>query len=123
MPLFSLVLTTTSDSFSVLSCSEDDGPMDGDTIVLDGIITIQDTFEIREGKALRIMPGSEITFAPGAIFVAHGNLYIEGTEDKPITLLAEEPIDDHRIITAKSGCKVFNLMHTITPCLLHKTNS
>lgn len=97
-----------------LSCGEDStGPMmNEDTIVLDGLIRIQDTFEIREGKELIIKPGSEITFSPGAIFVAHGNLFIEGTEDNPIKLIAEEPIEDHRIITAKSGCKIFNLKHT-----------
>ena len=93
-----------------MGCSEDD-PLD-DVIVMEGIVTIQDTFEIKEGKELLIMPGTEVTFEPGAIFVAHGNLTIEGTEDKPIRLIAKEPIEDHRIITAKSGCKVFKLKHT-----------
>lgn len=98
----------------IASCSSDDmePTMDDDIIVLDGLIQIQDTFEIREGKELIVMPGSEITFSPGAIFVAHGNLTIEGTAENPIKLIAEDPIEDHRIITAKSGCKVFNLKYT-----------
>jgi hypothetical protein len=93
------------------SCSESDEPIDDNVIVLEGIIRIQDTFEIKKGKELIVMPGSEITFSPGGIFVAHGNLTIEGTEEDPIRLIAEDPIGDHRIITAKSGCKVFNLKH------------
>ena len=97
----------------LVSCVSDDlePMMNEDIIVLDGIIRIQDTFEIKEGKELLIKPGSEITFSPGAIFVAHGNMIIEGTEEKPIKLIAEDPIEDHRIITAKSGCKIFNLKH------------
>lgn len=95
-------------SFGFFSCSDDP---DDDIIILEGKIRIQDTLEIREGKELVVMPGTEITFSPGAIFVAHGNLTIEGTEENPIKLIAEEPINDHRIITAKSGCKIFNLKH------------
>ena len=95
------------------ACSEEiEEEENEDLIILEGQVRIQDTFEIREGKELLIRPGSEITFSPGAIFVAHGNLYIEGTEDMPIRLIAEDPIGDHRIITAKSGCKIFNLKHT-----------
>ena len=98
----------------LFSCSSDDiePPTGDDVIVLEGIVNIQDTFEIKEGKELLVMPGTEITFSPGAIFVAHGNLTIEGTEQNPIKLIAEDPIGDHRIITAKSGCKIFNLKHT-----------
>ncbi|MDF1696437.1 MAG: right-handed parallel beta-helix repeat-containing protein [Saprospiraceae bacterium] len=94
------------------ACSDSDEPSENDIIILEGIVRIQDTFEIREGKELVIMPGSEITFSPGAIFIAHGNLTIEGTEDNPIVLIAEDPIEDHRIISAKSGCKIFKLRHT-----------
>ena len=103
-----IILFTT---IGIMSCSEED-PSDGDIIVLEGIVRIQDTFEIREGKELVILPGTEVTFSPGALFVAHGDLTIEGTEDNPIRLIAEEPIGDHRIIQAKSGCKNFILKHT-----------
>ena len=94
------------------ACTDDEASGNKDLIIIEGIVRILDTFEIREGKALKIMPGTEVTFAPGAIFVAHGNLFIEGTEEEPIRLIAEDPIEDHRIITAKSGCKIFNLKHT-----------
>ncbi len=93
------------------SCSDNNESNDENLIILEGIVKIQDTFEIREGKELLIMPGTEVTFSPGAIFVAHGNLTIEGTEEKPIKLIAQDPIEDHRIITAKSGCKIFTLKH------------
>ena len=104
--LFAIILT-----IGLTSCSDksDDG---SNQIIMEGIVRIQDTFEIKEGKELVIMPGSEVTFDPGAIFVAHGNLIIEGTEENPIKLIAEDPIEDHRIITAKSGCKIFKLRHT-----------
>ncbi len=82
-----------------------------DQIIMEGVVRIADTFEIQKGQELVIKPGSEITFAPAAIFVAHGNLIIEGTKEMPIKLIAEDPIEDHRIITAKSGCKVFKLRH------------
>ena len=91
-----------------IQCSSDKPK---EIIKLEGIVRIQDTFEISEGKELLVMPGTEITFSPGAIFVAHGNLIMEGTEEKPIKLIAEDPIKDHRIITAKSGCKIFTLKH------------
>lgn len=91
-----------------IQCSSDKPK---EIIKLEGIVRIQDTFEISKGKELLVMPGTEITFSPGAIFVAHGNLIMEGTEEKPIKLIAEDPIRDHRIITAKSGCKVFTLKH------------
>jgi hypothetical protein len=93
------------------ACTEDVEDIDKNQIVMEGIIRIQDTFEISEGKELLILPGSEITFSPGAIFVAHGNLIIEGTQEKPIKLIAEDPIADHRIITTKSGCEIFRLKH------------
>ena len=96
----------------ISACTNSEEPNENDYITLEGIIRIQDTFEIKEGKRLLVKPGTEITFAPGAIFVAHGNMYIEGTEEEPIKLIAEDPIEDHRIITAKSGCKVFRLKHT-----------
>jgi len=94
------------------ACSNDKVPDEDDMIILEGKVRIQDTFEIRKGMELHIRPGSEVTFAPGALFVAHGNLYIEGTEDEPIRLIAEDPIEDHRIIQTKSGCKIFRLKHT-----------
>ena len=93
------------------ACTDTDDPEDGDQIIMEGIVRIQDTFEIKEGKELVIKPGAEITFSSGAIFIAHGNLYIEGTEEAPIKLIAEDPIGDHRIIQAKSGCKIIRLKH------------
>ena len=51
------------------ACSDNEEPDDENLIVLEGIVRIQDTFEIREGKELLIKPGAEITFSPGAIFV------------------------------------------------------
>lgn len=106
-----LLILLTLFGISFNACTEDEVE-DEDQIIIEGIVRIQDTFEIREGKSLRIMPGAEVTFSPGAIFVAHGNLFIEGTEEKPIRLIAEDPIEDHRIITTKSGCKIFTLKHT-----------
>jgi len=99
-------------AIGISSCSEDENEIDENLIIMEGIVQIQDTFEIQEGKTLLIKPGAVVTFSPGAIFVAHGDLTIEGTEEEPIQLIAEDPIEDHRIITAKSGCKVFTLKHT-----------
>lgn len=93
------------------ACSDDEEPDEDNIIILEGMVRIQDTFEIREGKELHIRPGSEVTFAPGALFIAYGNVYIEGTEEKPIRLIAEDPIGDHRIIQTKSECKIFRLKH------------
>lgn len=98
-------------AFTVLSCSEESIEPDENVIVMEGAVQIQDTFEIQEGKELHIMPGAEITFSPGALFIAHGNLIIEGTEENPIKLIAENPIEDHRIIQGKSGCKIFRMKH------------
>ena len=77
-----------------------------------GDMTITDTFKIEEGHCLVIEPGSNITFEPGALILAFGNLFIEGTTAAPITLTANEPVGDHRIIWGKSGMKVFRLTHT-----------
>lgn len=107
LPILLIILAV---SFN--ACSDSNNIDEDDLIIMEGIVHIQDTFEIREGKELVIMPGAEINFAPGAIFIAHGNLTIEGTEEKPIKLIAEDPIEDHRIISAKSGCKIFKLKHT-----------
>ena len=103
--LFSLLIVTSG-------CSDDDEISSDDIIVMEGIVSIQDTFEISEGKELLIMPGTEVTFEPGALFVAHGNLTIEGTEEAPIKLIAKDPIGDHRIIQGKSGCKELRIKHT-----------
>jgi len=47
-----------------------------------GDMTITDTFKIEEGHCLVIEPGSNITFEPGALILAFGNLFIEGTNGK-----------------------------------------
>ncbi|MEM9546364.1 MAG: right-handed parallel beta-helix repeat-containing protein [Bacteroidota bacterium] len=106
LQLFSLFLL-----IGLTSCSKDNTIDDDDIIYMEGLVRIDDTLVIEEGKELRILPGTEVTFAPAAIFVAHGNLIIEGTSDNPIKLIAEDPIEDHRIITAKSGCEIFTMKH------------
>lgn len=94
------------------TCSKTEIENTDNLIIMEGIVQIQDTFEVSEGKELLVRPGTEINFSPGAIIIAHGNLTIEGTEEMPIKMIAEDPIDDHRIISAKSGCKVFTLKYT-----------
>jgi len=80
--------------------------------VWQGDMTITDTFKIEEGHCLVIEPGANITFEPGALILAFGNVYIEGTEAQPILMTANEPVGDHRILWGKSGMKVLKIKHT-----------
>lgn len=94
------------------ACKKEDLQPEIIIIRWEGTVSVSDTFTIEENEKLIIAPGTTVNFAPAAIINANGDISIEGKPDSIIRLIVENPIGNHRIISAKGSCQNFLLGYT-----------
>lgn len=85
------------------------GPND---IIWEGSVMVLDTFFVEHGTALRILPGTKVSFGPNGMVEAEGDVYIEGAEDSRILLEVLDPIGDHRIVKINGLAQKFYMNYT-----------
>ena len=116
--IFLLLIITLSVSCTKIENSE---PEEID-YMFEGDVLISENMYIKEDEVLSIAPGSTIRFAAGAMLTSYGDISIVGTEDLPITLISEDPINDHLIIESWETAEKVDLKHSIVRNGLLKTH-
>ncbi len=66
---------------------------------------------IGDGEILSFEPGSVVRFAEGAKITSYSDVIIKGTAEEPITLISEDPINDHWILETQESANRFELSH------------
>ena len=77
--------------------------------ILSGTQTISSSIIVGDNKELHIAAGSVLSFTPGSgLFVRDGGiLYIEGTEENPVTISSSTDVPWEGIIASGPGSKLF----------------
>ncbi len=72
--------------------------------VLQGVVDVNETLEVEPGTVLTIKAGALLKMAPGAsLFVNGGRLIVEGTEAKPVHVLAQNSEEGWGVVALRNS--------------------
>ena len=100
----------------------------GEAIVLDSVepIHLSEDLIIDEGDSLIIKAGTTVVLDTGVNIMAYGDVFIRGTEQKPVVLKGSDPEYGWGKLWAKGECSNLNIRHAIIDngeILSYKTNN
>ncbi len=83
------------------------------TIYYSGDVIIDDTVRTESRQKVVVEPGTHITFGPGGILVANGDLIVEGTESDPIYITGSQELVSQRVIQVRWDSDEFILNNAV----------